>query len=82
MLLTMTLTATAQRRGVGCWRGKAARQIDTRARLLSRASAEDDNPFIGTKHGLVILAEFSDKKFKAANDREKYNNILNTIGYD
>lgn len=82
MLLTMTLTATAQRRGVGCWRGKAARQIDTRARLLSRTSAEDGNPFIGTKHGLVILAEFSDKKFKAANDREKYNNILNTIGYD
>ena len=82
MLLTVTIAATAQRRGVGCWRGKPVRQITAQSRLLSRASTDGRDQFIGTKHGLVILAEFPDMKLRLANNRDKYNNILNTIGYN
>ncbi len=81
MLLTVTIAATAQRRGVGCWRGKPVRQITAQSRLLSRASTDERDQFIGTKHGLVILAEFNDTKFKTANNWDKYNNILNGIGF-
>jgi len=80
-LLTVITAATAQRRGVGCWRGKPARQITAQPRLLSRSPTSDRDRFIGTKHGLVILAAFPDMEFRLANDREKYDNILNTIGY-
>ena len=53
------------------------------ARQLSRQVTEntESNPFIGTKHGLVILAEFSDKQFKTGNNWDKYNNILNGIDF-
>ena len=81
-ILTVISAATAQRRGVGCWRGKPARQITAQARQLSRSATNNHDRFVGTKRGLVILAAFPDMEFRLANNREKYDNILNTRGYN
>ena len=80
-LLTISNAATAQRRGVGCWRGKPLRHTEVRARQLGPSTTDDRERFIGTKRGLVILAAFNDLEFRLANNREKYDNILNTVGY-
>ena len=37
--------------------------------------------YTGTKKGLVILTEFTDKRFLEKHDRQKYNDILNASGY-
>lgn len=87
LTLLITLSSTAQtdhRRGPGCWRTVTA-QNKAAARLAARQTsprkAGATTGYLGKKKGLVILAEFSDKKFKSTNDREKYYNILNTRGY-
>ena len=37
--------------------------------------------YIGKKKGIVILAQFTDVKFKTANDLERYKHIMNEEGY-
>lgn len=83
LTLLLTLSATAQnatRRGPGCWRTPTS-QKKAAARLATPRKASATTNYLGKKKGLVILCEFTDKQFQAANDREKYNNILNTRGY-
>ena len=82
LFLLMTLTANAVHRGVGCWRSLPRRHA-AKARLLSPRPAADNQAegFVGEKRGLVILAEFTDKTFKAGHDRQKYDDILNMPGY-
>ena len=82
MMLLLTLSATAQRttrRGPGCWRSAHAQNVA--AARLSKSQSTDNPQYLGQKKGLVILAEFPDKKFKTGHDLEKYNDILNTPGY-
>ena len=79
MLCLPAMTQNISRRGPGCWRTKTAQSV-ARARLNHARDARK-SPYIGQKKGLVILAEFPDKKFKDGHDRQKYNNILNTPGY-
>ena len=81
LLTTLTVSAAAHQKGVGCWRGIPKRNITAAARLSAARYATQPNPFIGEKRGLVILAEFPDMQFKAGHDQEKYYNILNTEGY-
>ena len=83
MLLLSAGTATADpiSRRPGCWRTPPTRQ-KAAARLSSpKKEATGKNPFEGTKRGLVILAQFTDTKFKTANNRDKYERILNEPGY-
>lgn len=42
----------------------------------------DKNVFQGTKKAIVILAEFTDKKFKAANNMALYKKAINGINYN
>ena len=46
-----------------------------------RVQVGDRTHYEGKKKGLVILANFTDTKFKTANNLEKYNRILNEAGY-
>lgn len=67
----------------------AARLISRRpsnrlsSRLLSPKKVQigERTHYHGKKKGLVLLAQFSDVKFKAANNLEKYQRILNEPGY-
>lgn len=85
LLLSTAVTATAQsQRGKGCWRTATARSQAMQRVAYARARAPYNNSqttYQGTKKGLVILAEFTDKKFKKGNNAEKYNDILNAEGY-
>ena len=82
LMMIQTLTAAPFKRGVGCWRSVRA-QAQATARILNRQEADSpkQTPYKGQKRGLVILAEFTDAKFKSGHDRQKYNDILNTPGY-
>ena len=77
LLALLSLQAYAHK-GVGCWRGKAPVRHSAQARQVGMGQRTH---YTGQKRGLVILAEFTDKKFKTGNDREKYQQILNTPGY-
>ena len=83
-LLFMLTTATAGsvHRGPGCWRTHTARQ-KAAARLATQKPTDSDilTNYRGKKKGLVILCEFTNKKFASGHDHEKYNNILNPPGY-
>ena len=69
-------------KGPGCWRTNTARQ-KAASRMTSPQLAETGGftNYQGQKKGLVILAEFPDKKFASGHNLEKYNDILNTPGY-
>ena len=81
LLTTITISAAPPRKGVGCWRGTPKRNIITAVRFDGQRRAAESSPFIGHKRGLVILANFTDMKFKSTNDHSKYNDILNTEDY-
>ena len=81
LLTTITISAAPPRKGVGCWRGTPKRNIITAVRFGGQRRAAESSPFIGHKRGLVILANFTDMKFKSTNDHSKYNDILNTEDY-
>lgn len=54
------------------------------SRLLSprkKVSMGDRTHYFGTKKGIVILAQFTDVKFKTANNLAKYKRIMNEEGY-
>ncbi len=53
----------------------------SKARRARRQSIRRTGDFTGTKRGIVILAQFSDKKFADGHDSSRYNDILNTEGY-
>ena len=38
--------------------------------------------YIGEKKGIIILVNFTDQTFKAANNQARFNNIANTEGYN
>ena len=84
LILFLMLTATVQaekRKGVGCWRTVPTRHQATARMMNPQKSEERRDYFTGDKRGLVILAEFPDRKFKTANNHEKYEQILNAPGY-
>ena len=82
LLLALTAESASARQGAGCWRTATARQ-KAAARLQNPRQVEtgDRTHYIGKKKGLVILAEFTDMKFRSGHGREKYNDILNSPGY-
>ena len=77
-----TATAGTRQRGPGCWRTATARQ-HAAARMAVKHPVEtgESSNYRGQKRGLVILCEFTDTKFKAGHDREKYHDILNEPDY-
>ncbi len=79
MLCLPAMAQNISRRGPGCWRTRTAQSAAT-ARLNNARDSKEPQ-YIGQKKGLVILAEFPDKKFKDGHDQQKYYNILNTSGY-
>ena len=82
MLFTLTATGGVRYKGAGCWRTVTAKQKAAARKTRAPQGAENGrNIIVGKKRGLVILAEFPDKKFRSSNNPEKYNNILNTPGY-
>ncbi len=74
--------AATRQKGPGCWRTATARQ-KAAARMAVKRPVDigERTNYRGQKRGLVILAEFSDTKFKDTHNRAKYNDILNSPGY-
>lgn len=65
-------------------KAKARRNIAAKARSrrsVMKAPAARAQSYIGTKKGLLILVEFSDKKFKASNDLALYKQVVNGENY-
>lgn len=71
-----TQTAAMQRRAAA-----RRQQIGSRS-PLHRIGKPDQSIYQGTKKALVILAAFSNKSFKAANNLDLYKDIINTVGYE
>ncbi len=42
---------------------------------------DEHQPFIGKKKGIIILAQYKDKKFKSYHDVEYYKKFLNQVGF-
>ncbi len=64
----------------GCRMSKVAtHQVEARARGLLNRSAEDDNPYIGSRRQLVVLASFSDRPFQTEEQTtlETWNKLFN-----
>jgi len=84
LLLSLQTTVASARKGVGCWRTQSAQRAAMSRLPLAGARSVEAGQFTnyrGLKKGLVILAEFADKKFKSTNNWLKYNDILNAPGY-
>lgn len=67
---------------VTAWRRSAVRRAQAQGRqkrMLRKAQA--NNAFQGTKKGLIILAEFTDSKFKSGHDLALYKRIANEVNY-
>lgn len=65
-------------------RARARRSSNTaasRMRAPRKVSIGERTNYTGKKKGIVILMQFTDMKFKAANNREKYYDILNKENY-
>lgn len=71
----MTDEVTAQRRAAV----RRAQAQGRQKRMLRKAQAS--NVFQGTKKGLVILAEFTNSKFKSGHDLALYKRIANEVNY-
>lgn len=50
-------------------------------RAARRVTSGEDVNLVGKKRGLVILVNFTDKKFKTTNDTARFGRILNEVGY-
>lgn len=59
----------------------ASRAAQKPRKGMRRVTPGERTHFTGQKRGLVILVQFTDVKFKDANNKEKYNKILNQEGY-
>ncbi len=89
ILLLFVTMATVAEDGVklrGCRRGKInTSAINRRASNMPRQTrAASDNPYIGERHQLVVLAAYKDRTFEgdSAATMQKWNNILNQEGYN
>ena len=51
------------------------------SQLIRATSSSLASSYVGTKKGLVILVQFSDKKFTASDPKNIFTNILNEKGY-
>lgn len=71
----MTDEVTAQRRAAV----RRAQAQGRQKRMLRKAQA--NNAFQGTKKGLIILAQFTDSKFKSGHDLALYERIANDENY-
>ena len=71
----MTDEVTARRRSAV----RRAQAQGRQKRMLRKAQA--NNAFQGTKKGLIILAEFTDSKFKSGHDLALYKRIANEVNY-
>lgn len=71
----MTDEVTAQRKAAV----RRAQAQGRQKRMLRKAQAS--NVFQGTKKGLVILAEFTNSKFKSGHDLALYRRIANEVNY-
>lgn len=58
-----------------------ARRTQSQKRTVSRRQSADKSIFQGTKHALVILAQFTDTKFATGHDVELYKQIVNGENY-
>ncbi len=58
-----------------------ARRARTQVRTASRRKSADKSIFQGTKHALVILAQFQDSKFKTGHDVDLFKQIVNGENY-
>lgn len=64
--------ALALRKRAAIGRMKATQHSSQRV-----AIGDDHPPFVGSKKGLVILAEFTDKSFQSGHDAEYYSHVMN-----
>lgn len=71
----MTDEVTARRRSAV----RRAQAQGRQKRMLRKAQA--NNAFQGTKKGLIILAEFTNSKFKSGHDLALYRRIANEVNY-
>lgn len=62
-------------------RARVPRKNGRRLTGMHRVNMGEKTHFEGEKKGLVILAQYTDVKFKTANNKAKYENILNTENY-
>lgn len=60
---------------------RSGKTTSTRLRSPHRVSIGDKTHYTGQKKGIVILMQFTNTKFKTANDQAKYNDILNKENY-
>lgn len=70
---TLSANAAAKRGVVGKARS---------ARMMKKAHGASKAPdYTGTKKGLLILVQFSDKSFKSSNNLALYKNVVNGVNY-
>ncbi len=62
-------------------RRAAIKHVSSRLRAPRKVEMGDRTHYSGVKKGLVILAQFTDVKFKTAHNLDKYKRILNDEGY-
>lgn len=62
-------------------RAKAAKAVKGRQQVR-RVVIGEKTHYQGKKKGIVILAQFTDTKFKTANNLEKYKKVMNTENYN
>ncbi|MBO7139003.1 MAG: M6 family metalloprotease domain-containing protein [Prevotella sp.] len=60
---------------------RAANNMSKRLRSPRKVNIGDRTHYTGKKKGIVILMQFTDTKFKTANNQAKYNDILNKENY-
>ena len=74
---TLDLSTVAEKRAEKL-RAKAQSRRVNRLRKMKEVGG---STYTGQKKGLIILAQFSDKKFMDGNDNELYNKIANQAGF-
>lgn len=62
-------------------RMQSVRQANLAKRKTAPRRAGANDAFVGTKHALVILAQFPNKAFEPDHGKAKYEALLNTEGY-
>ena len=64
-------------------KARRAKVNTKRAKRLAarRVSMGEQTHYTGNKKGIVILMQFTDKKFQSANNQAKYNDVLNKENY-
>lgn len=72
---TLMLKSNAQKK-----RAKLQQNRSRRANKI-KSNSSQNNFYIGTKKGLIILAQFSDLQFQESNNQELYNQIANELNF-